>query len=152
MKYFFPTLLLLIGCATARHTVPYAAQEVPAGKALVYIYRTSDTAVDSINPDPPRMFINDRSLGRLLLGGHYVMEVDPGEVDVVYKQSLFNIPMAWPTKHVKFKAEPNQHYYVKFAIVTIDRVLIFKQVDGLLGQREIRSTHLLEPISIFQSK
>lgn len=142
MKYFLLISLFLTGCAYPRYTSSYSPQTVNKEKAHVYIYRTK-TSIDSMNPDIPRFFVNDKLLGKLGIGGYYFTEVDPGEVDVAYYDSLFGIPMAFHKKHLKFKAESGQKYFVKFSIESVMRITEFKQVPQSQGEVEIESTVLL---------
>lgn len=142
MKYIVLVLLLMSGCAYPKKTTDYAPYNLKTGNAVVYIYRTP-TSIDSVNPDVPRFFVNDKLIGKLSIGGYYAEEVAPGKVDVSYRTSLFGIPMPWPTYHVVLKVEAGRKYFVKFSIDGMARYTDFLEVSQSQGEAEIKSTVLL---------
>lgn len=142
MKLIILLILVLAGCAYPTKKESYKFQTSQRGKVAVNIYRTQ-TAIDSVNPDVPRFYINDTSLGRLTIGGYYRTEVNPGEVSVTYKSSLFGIPFFWNDGEVKFIAVENQAYFLKFSIETFMRLQEFKIVPTANGENEIKGTNLL---------
>ncbi len=142
MKAICILLIILSGCAYPSKKSPYSVQVAEKGKAVIYLYRTS-TAVDSLNPDVPRFYINGDKLGRLTVGGYYRAEVTPGEVFVTKKGSLFGIPFFWKEGEVKFTALENHTYFVKFSIESIMRIQEFKLVTNTVGEQEIKETMLL---------
>lgn len=147
MKLLLISLFLsLAGCSTPQLTTGYKSSPVAAHKALVYVYRSS-SAIDSANPDLPRMYINDQKLGKLRLGGYYVLEVDPGETVVYYKDSLFGIPFPWRSQEIHFTTVSGQKYFVKYVVdisLFSGRTILFTQVEKFEGESEIRSTQLLK--------
>jgi len=134
---------MLSGCAYPTRQEVYTSQSLESGKSVVYVYR-ADTAIDSLNPDVPRFFVNGASIGRLLLGGYYRIVVDPGPVSVTYRTSLFGIPFFWDDGEVKFTAAEGKAYFVKFGVETIMRLNRFELVPDDFGVDEIKSTkHLV---------
>ncbi len=142
MKYIFLGILFLVGCTYPSKKDFYSFQAPEKGKAVVYLYR-SNTSIDSLNPDVPRFYVNKSKLGKLSTGGFYRVEVDPGEISLIYKNSLFGIPFFWKSGEVKFVALDNHVYYVKFSIESVMRSVEFKPVPNAIGEQEIKETRLL---------
>ena len=82
-------------------------------------------------------------IGKLSLGGYYVQTVEPGEIEISYKDSLFGLPLPWTSKRLRISAQPNQKYYVKFSIETVFRYVDLRLVDPALAEQEIATTQLL---------
>ncbi len=139
MKYLFLFTLLMVGCAYPKRGEKYTPTSPPAGKAVVYVYRTP-TSIDSANPDIPRFYINDKQLGKLAIGGYYMAEVDAGDLDIYFKDTLFGLPLPWTELHVKLKAEPKQKYFIKFSIESAFRIRELKQVSPAQGEAELPLT------------
>ena len=134
--------IVLSGCAYPTKKGPFVAQSPEKGMSVIYIYR-SQTSVDSVNPDVPRFFVNDNSIGRLSIGGYYRVMVPSGKTMVTYRGSLFGIPFFWNSGKVEIMALENQSYFVKFGIESMMRVKKFKLVSDVVGKREIKKTKLL---------
>lgn len=138
------TTFSLAGCAVyPKRTTDFKLHPVASNKAVVYVYRLL-TAIDSANPDFPRIFVNDQSIGKLSMGGYYAIPVEPGPVEVAYKTSLFLILTPWKTGVVQFQAKAGESYYVSFAIRSIYRITDFKLRTAESAQPEIAQTRLLE--------
>jgi len=135
-------LFFLTSCAYPQKTRLYVEEPTKDKMAIVYLYRL-DSSIDSLNPDIPRFFINDKLIGKLRLGGYYVNQVEPGDIKMIYKMSLFGIPLPWISGVVEFKAEPKERYCVKFDIATGMRIESFKLVSHQQCDQEIKSTVLL---------
>ncbi|MNJ92614.1 hypothetical protein D3C87_102880 [compost metagenome] len=149
LKYTLTLLFVLSGCAYPDLTKNYTPQKPTPKKALVYIYR-NQAQVDSANFDVPRFYINDQLVGKLLLGGYYVQEVEPGKVVIYSKESALGIPFPWKALEVAFEAKANHIYFVKFrkefganSGIGIGQEL--KLVPQAQAGQEIAETQLLEP-------
>jgi hypothetical protein len=142
MKYILIFCFLIAGCAYPKRTHVYTPVKPVKGKAIVYLYRPN-TAIDAANPDVPQFFISDQRLGKLIIGGYYVAIVDPGQIKLIYKETLFGILLPWKMREIEFYAHPDKSYYVKFSIETIFRNVDFRMVDPYQGQEEISDLGLL---------
>lgn len=87
--------------------------------------------------------MNDKLLGKLSLGGYYAETVEPGEIEISYKNSLFGIPFPWKSKSIRFSAQAGQTYFVKFSIESVFRYVDLKLVSSPQGKQEIANTRLL---------
>jgi len=135
-------LITLSGCAYPTKKESFIAQYPEKGMSVIYLYR-SQTSIDSVNPDVPRFFVNDKAIGRLSIGGYYRVVVRPGKSIVTYKDSFFGIPFFWNSGKVEVMALENQSYFVKFGIESILRVEKFELIPDVVGRREIKKTKLL---------
>jgi hypothetical protein len=146
MKYVMVSFFLVfVGCALPQKTKNYERSQPEPNKAAVYIYRTP-TSVDSVNPDVPRFYVNKEELGKLRIGGYYISIVEPGEVLVYYKDSLFSIPLPWKSQEIHFNAIAGQVYFIKYGTdfsLLEGKTLTFKVVPLKIGESEILSTQLL---------
>lgn len=144
MKPYLIIFVFLSGCAFyPKRTSHYQSEEPKEGKAAVYIYRMP-TSLDSLNPDVPRFFINEKKLGRLLTGGYYLEIVEPGEIEVSYRNGLFGIAFPWKANAMNFTAKPGQKYFIKFSLQNIVIVRTeFQLVPYDQGETEITTTKLL---------
>lgn len=141
MKTVLLFLLLLTGCAYPSWSTHYEPTTPLPEKALIYIYRTQ-TTIDSVNPEIPKFFINGHELGKLVIGGYYVQSVDPGEIEVYYKNSFMGF-YPWKSGTIQLKAQAGQKYFIKFSIESLMRIVSFKIVPAEIGAEEIKSTSLL---------
>jgi hypothetical protein len=144
MKIVLLFFVLLAGCAYPKHTTPYNAMTPGKGKALVYIYRPH-TQMNSLNPDVPKFSVNGNTVGKLSIGGYYLLTVDPGEILVTYKDPLMGIYPFWNSGEVKFTAQANQKYFIRYS-VEIEMLMthyIFAVMPNPRGETEIAATDLL---------
>ena len=137
------TLTILSSCAYPTKKSNYIAEPPTKKMAAVYIYRTQ-TSIHSANPDVPAFFVNDVRVGKLSIGGYYRVLVNPGEISVTNKGSLFGMTTPWKEGEVKFTAKENMSYYVKYA-VEMEPFLTttFKLVPETFGENDIKTTQLL---------
>lgn len=143
MKYLIIMCALLTGCAHSKRTTPYEPREAPPSKALLYVYR-SPTSIHSANPDVPSLYVNDKYIGKMMIRGHYAIEVEPGNTLVYFKDSLFLIPIPWKTLKKAITTEPGKKYYLKFSVEFIAGRSI-RQVHEKQGELELKETPLLVP-------
>lgn len=141
MRKFLLLVTLLSGCAYPKRTSQYISEVPSPGKALIYIYRTP-TSIDSLNPELPKFFINNELIGKLAIGGYYLQIVNPGEVEISYKDSFAGLYL-WKSGDIKIVAQANQKYFIKYSIESIMRIVTFKEVSTNVGETEIASTQLL---------
>ena len=105
------------------------------------------TSIDSANPDVPRFFVNDKALGKLSIGGYYAESLEPGDVEIAYKDSLFGIPFPWKSQKIHLNAAAGKTYFLKYETdfsLLEGKTLSFRVVPTVIGECEIRSTQLLE--------
>jgi hypothetical protein len=132
------------GCAYPKKTKLFEPGILRPEKSRVYLYRTK-TQIHSVNPDVPKFYVGDRLIGRLLIGGYYLVEVDPGEHEIYYKVPLFGITFPWKSGKLKVQLKPGETAYVKFAVeFGLGPVTIFRVMPANAGEQEIRQTQLLE--------
>ncbi len=138
MKHLILSMIIssLLGCASAQLTTPFSYAPVKNGKALLYIYRL-DTVVGSLNPDIPKILINNKVVGPLNIGGYYKQQIEPGDIEVTWKEAI-NI---FPRKKLNKKVEADKVYFVKLEIKEIDTFFDFVPAD--FGINEIKTTKLL---------
>lgn len=142
---------VLGGCTTYPERIEnFAAVTPKAGKALVYLYRTP-TAIHNANIDVPRFFVRSGSgqeifVGRMVIGGFYAIEVEPGPVEIYYKNSLFMIPFWWRSQTRQVDAKVADPTYVKFEVTVglMGEKIFFEQVPRQQGEYEIRETKSLK--------
>lgn len=145
IKYFLTaaTLIALSSCAYPTKKGAYIAEPPTQKMAVVYIYRTQ-TSIHGGNPDVPVFYVNEGRVGKLSIGGYYRVLVNPGEISVTNKGSLFGIPTPWKEGEVKFTAKENMSYYVKYAVeMNPFLTTTFKLVPNSFGENDIKTTKLL---------
>ena len=108
----FAALTLLWGCAGGpQYTV---SPEWDKSKlAKVFIYRTN-VSFHSLNPEKPFFYIDGQHIGKLGTGQSVDTFVLAGEHTVSVKESILFMPGS-ESGHVKFKAEPNKEYYIRYS-------------------------------------
>ena len=137
-------LLFFTACSYPKKTTPFAIAPVPPELATIYIYRLP-TYIHSVNPDVPRFYVDDEPMGKLVIGGYYAVQVEPGKVDVTYRNSLFGIPFPWKSGRVKLDVERGKSYFVRFAVYYgMGASTEFIQMPANIGAAEITKTVLLE--------
>lgn len=141
MKKILLLAIMITGCAYPKRSSQYQSENLSPEKALIYIYRTP-TSIDSLNPEIPKFFINQLTIGKLSIGGYYVQAVDPGEVAISYKDSFVGLYL-WKSGEVKLTAQAGKKYFIKFSIESLMRIVSFKEVPANIGEEEIKSTYLL---------
>ncbi len=132
-------LLFLVSCSHPKVRGPYNLQKPAEGKAIIYLYRL-ETPIDSLNPDIPLFYINNKKQGKLIIGRHYMENVDAGKTEISYKESLFGIRFPWKSNKLIFEAQANQIYYVRFSIESVMRITRLQLVPTSTAQSEITST------------
>jgi hypothetical protein len=143
MKFIFLILsIYLVGCAYPKKTEFFRSAESNPEKAVLYIYRTP-TSVDSLNPEVPSFYVNGDKIGKLSIGGYYMVLIPPGSVVINYKTPLFGMPLFMSPQELKITAAANQVYFVKFSIESIMRITDLKLVPNHVGEGEIKTTQLL---------
>ena len=136
--------LLLVSCAYPKKTSKFTQASFPPNKAMIYLYRLP-THVHSLNPDIPKFYVGDQTIGKLLIGGYYFIEVDPGEIDITYKTPLFGIYFPWKDERLRINAKPGKPIFLKFEVTFgLGSVTKFKEVPANVGSVEITKTSLLK--------
>ncbi|MCZ6847014.1 MAG: DUF2846 domain-containing protein, partial [Alphaproteobacteria bacterium] len=120
--------------------------------ALIYIYRSS-TLFYSANPEIPILYVDDKRLLPLKIGGDTWASVEPGTHKILVRHSILGVP-AFSLGEVSISAEPGAIYYLKFSqqagdivsygtqvIVTANSKL--RPVDETTGLSEIMKTKYL---------
>ena len=79
--------LMLAGCAGTEPQDKFESKGPPPGGALLYIYRPR-TIVGIGNMDVPIIHLDGRRLGRIRIGGYYVIPVPPGQHRLTTTESL----------------------------------------------------------------
>ena len=133
---------VLAGCAYPKKSTPFRDSMAPKEKAVVYLYRMQ-TPIHSANFDVPRFFINGEFVGRMSIGGYYRVEVEPGDIKISYRDSLFGIPFPWDAqKKVLFNIAPGEKKYVQFGVSAFwgDELRL---MAPNVGAAQIQKTHLL---------
>jgi hypothetical protein len=146
MKYLISMICLtFVACALPQKSGQFASHAAEPTKALIYIYRMP-TSIDAVNPDIPRVYVNDEKLGKIRIGGYYVTAVEPGELKVYYKDSLIGIPTPWTGNEIDMEAKAGQSYYFKyetaFAVMT-GKTTAFLMMPNAQAESEIKATELL---------
>jgi hypothetical protein len=142
MKIIMVLFLSVSGCAYPSLTTQYSPTKAPKDQAVVYLYRPN-TSMDAVNPDVPRFYIGEEKMGRLKIGGYFVKNVEPGDVKIYYKESLFGIPFPWKTGSLKIHAESGKKYFVRFSVDHLFYRTEFQVVPTGQGESEIAATKLL---------
>jgi hypothetical protein len=130
---------------------------VPApspGKAMVCIYRESRFTGSASHDD---LYINGILMAKLLNGEYAFMEVPPGTVVVsgltkMYYGSIImsagaalNDARKKENERIRFEAEANQTYYLKWSNSTMATGVKVKLSDPLFGAKEMSKLHLSKP-------
>ncbi len=137
-------LLFVVGCAHPSRTSSFQIKDAATDKAIIYLYRMP-THVHSLNPDIPKFYAGDRTIGKLVIGGYYAIEVDPGAIDITYKTPLFGIYFPWKSGRLTVKAESEKPVFIKFEVsYGMGSITTFKQVPEKTGFAEITKTSLLK--------
>ncbi len=137
-------LFLLVSCAHPSRTTSFKRQKVAADKAIIYLYRLP-THVHSLNPDIPKFYAGDRTVGKLLIGGYYPIEVEPGDIDITYKTPLFGLYFPWKSGRLRVKASSSKPVFLKFEVsYGMGSITKFKEVPENIGSVEIKKTSLLK--------
>ncbi len=130
-------ILVLIGCATPKPGTPeynamlrhpsasqgtgtptanpalgvqFKQAEIPAGKAVVYIYRPEGYGKGGLAM-PFGVMVNGKDITTLIEGGYYAYICDPGQIAFVVHEIGFMAPK--DTSSVSVNAEAGQAYYLK---------------------------------------
>jgi len=103
--------LLLVSCSSAGGEKFQAVQQVPEGKALLYLYR-----LDGIEGHQyPAVFINQQKLGVLKSDGFLVAELEPGTHDLLLTRK--DAEAKWNRydieRKIRFKAGEIKYYRLK---------------------------------------
>ena len=141
---FLMSLLLFVGCAHPKKTSSFKVADVSPNKGVVYLYRLP-THVHSLNPDIPKFYAGDETVGKLLIGGYYAIELPPGEIDLTYKTPLFGIYFPWKSGRLKVKVKSSQPTFVKFEVTFgMGASTKFVVIPNHIGSKEITQTKLLK--------
>ena len=142
---FYLFIFSLVGCAYPKKTTPFEFAPIEKDQAIIYLYRLP-TSIHSVNPDVPRFYINDKTVGKLVIGGYYVIRVQPGESDISIRNSFLGIPLPWKSQRIRFNVLPGQPVYVKYEVTfLLSPEIHFSVVPVQIGSVEIQQTRLLVP-------
>ena len=119
-------------------TTKYApVDSIPAGKAVIYIYRVPEFTGSAVHYS---LSVNDAPLSRVHMynGGYFVYFADPGK-------HVFTAEVAKESTVTVVNAEAGQTYFIKASIRTgtwVGRPWL-ETVDSAIGEREIVKCKLL---------
>mgnify|MGYP001604995179 CR=1 FL=1 len=102
-------------CQTIHGSAFTPAADIPAGKALVYVYKPL-----AYGKSLYMVYINREPLVKLRKGGYYPYYATPGELEIIADKKarlgelleVFNIE---PNKRMVLQVEPGKVYYVKLS-------------------------------------
>jgi len=141
--------------AAAQDAKPVAAPTAPsAGKALICIYRTSRFVGSAAHDN---LYVNDVPLATLLNGEYACTEVAPGTVVVIGLPKMYyggiiqssgaalNQARSKENERIRFDAEADKAYYLKWTSGTMATDIKVTQVDAPTATKEMKKLHPSKP-------
>ena len=130
-----PGVLALAGCAGTEPQDRFESRRPPGG-TILYIYRPR-TLVGIANMDVPIIHLDGRRLGRIRIGGYYVIPVAPGQHRLTTTESLLGSDTGKIRGDTRFSIAAGSTLYLRytesfksFAAVPIPHVGVFVESTG----------------------
>lgn len=126
--------------------IPFSDAKVENDKALVYIYRP-EAQGNSLNPDIPFFYMNEKRIGPLRMSGYYFESANPGPVEVYFTyngllgSSLFQI-----TQKFYMSVEAGKTYFIALkAAGMLGKEYTLKLMPNAIGEQQIKGMELMRP-------
>jgi hypothetical protein len=108
----FAFVMLFYGCATRTPFLHEAGLTAETSATLV-VYRPQ-TYFHALNPERPFLYIDDKEVGTLSIGGALQLNLKPGSYRLSMREPILFMP-AYESRAVSLDVKAGEAYYVRYA-------------------------------------
>jgi hypothetical protein len=102
----------LAACAASQPASPVGVDR--ANLATVFVYRPRGW-YHAFNPEAPFVYVGDRQIGTVRVGGQIGVELPAGSHRLVIKKPILFMP-AYEVAGIDLNLEPGKRYYVRYSL------------------------------------